>query len=273
MLRKLMLAVALMAGCVLAAGAQTCTLCDEFLTAHNNIRANGPWGPGNPAPNPPLQPLVWSNSLQTLAAGWAAGCVYGHNPNRGDTGENIYWQTGSTPPTPTTAVTWWGPREAAFYNWNTNTCAAGEQCDHYTQIVWDSTTAVGCAIQSCPLGVGTPPPGVTRPWYFVVCNYSPSGNVFGERPYDVLSTATLSGRVIQASGRGVTYALVTLSGGGLPAPQRTRTDRLGNYAFPNLSTGQTYTVSVSQPRFNFTPTSRTIALTGNVTDANFVGNP
>ncbi len=42
---------------------------------------------------------------------------------------------------------------------------------HYTQIVWARSTAVGCAMAS------------NRRDDFLVCRYSPTGNVFGERAF------------------------------------------------------------------------------------------
>ena len=42
---------------------------------------------------------------------------------------------------------------------------------HYTQIVWPSTTRLGCALAS------------NRTDDYLVCRYAPAGNVFGERPY------------------------------------------------------------------------------------------
>ncbi|MBN1209800.1 MAG: hypothetical protein JXB05_33430 [Myxococcaceae bacterium] len=52
--------------------------------------------------------------------------------------------------------------EAASYDYGTNACAPGKQCGHYTQIVWRSTTQVGCATK--------------------LCNSSPPGNYVGQRP-------------------------------------------------------------------------------------------
>ena len=42
---------------------------------------------------------------------------------------------------------------------------------HYTQIVWRNATHVGCALAS------------NRSDDYLVCRYTPAGNVFGERPY------------------------------------------------------------------------------------------
>jgi hypothetical protein len=69
--------------------------------------------------------------------------------------------------------------EAPNYDYATNTCAAGQVCGHYTQLVWRATTQVGCATVQCttgsPFGGGN--------WTFTVCDYSPPGNYVGQRPY------------------------------------------------------------------------------------------
>ncbi len=44
-------------------------------------------------------------------------------------------------------------------------------CGHYTQVVWHSTETVGCGKASC---------GSEEVW---LCNYNPSGNWFGQKPY------------------------------------------------------------------------------------------
>ncbi len=145
----------------------------EILEQHNQIRANA-----TPAPNPPLEPLVWSPNAAETAQAWVERCEYKHNPNRGRHGENIaaatvgHWDA-------TGVVQAWGS-EGASYDYGGNSCASGKQCGHYTQIVWRDTRAVGCATQVCEHG--SPFPGVTR-WEFWVCNYSPPGNYVGERPY------------------------------------------------------------------------------------------
>ncbi|WP_242139623.1 MULTISPECIES: CAP domain-containing protein [unclassified Sphingomonas] len=45
----------------------------------------------------------------------------------------------------------------------------GEDVAHYTQIIWRATTRVGCALRS------------SREDDYLVCRYSPPGNVIGER--------------------------------------------------------------------------------------------
>jgi hypothetical protein len=69
--------------------------------------------------------------------------------------------------------------EAPDYDYATNTCKAGQVCGHYTQIVWRSTTAVGCAFRTCTTGS----PFGSGSWDFWVCDYAPPGNYVGQRPY------------------------------------------------------------------------------------------
>ena len=44
-----------------------------------------------------------------------------------------------------------------------------EQVAHYTQMVWKSTTHVGCALHSAP-----------NRWTYLICRYSPPGNIDGK---------------------------------------------------------------------------------------------
>jgi len=144
-----------------------------ITAAHNTVRA----GVG-------VGPLKWSPALAATAAAWAARCVddespFGiidHNPDRRTghpyyVGENIYASTGSA--SPTVAVSKWAA-EAAHYDYATNTCAAGQVCGHYTQVVWAGTREVGCARHDCP--------GLAYP-SAIVCDYGPGGNVAGSKPY------------------------------------------------------------------------------------------
>ncbi|XP_054822486.1 pathogenesis-related protein PR-1-like [Prosopis cineraria] len=120
-----------------------------------------------------MRPLVWDPKLARYARWYAnqrrSDCALQHS--NGPYGENIFWGSG----------TGWSPAQAAaawvsekkYYNYGSNSCAAGQMCGHYTQVVWKTTTRVGCAKINCYGGKGV----------FMTCNYDPPGNYIGERPY------------------------------------------------------------------------------------------
>ncbi|XP_072980160.1 pathogenesis-related protein PR-1-like [Typha angustifolia] len=137
----------------------------EFLYAHNLVRAAH------------LElPFLWDPNLEAHARWWAekrrGDCLLEHSfPKNGfELGENIFWGSGAG----------WRPRDAVGawageekdYSYDSNSCAPGRMCGHYTQIVWKSTRRVGCARVACDDGD-----------VFMSCNYDPPGNCVGERPY------------------------------------------------------------------------------------------
>jgi uncharacterized protein YkwD len=141
-----------------------------ITAAHNAVRASVG-----------VAPLVWDPELAAIAQGWADQCVdvmpptglIDHNANRSATypesvGENIYGSTGVA--TGSAAVNDWAS-EASSYDYATNTCSS--VCGHYTQLVWGTTTKVGCGISTCA--------GLQYS-HSIVCDYAPSGNT-GGRPY------------------------------------------------------------------------------------------
>jgi pathogenesis-related protein 1 len=134
-------------------------------------------------------PLHWDPIAAQVALAYANQCNYAHNPNAGaqykalggsgGLGENI--AAGAPSQTVAGAVSSW-VSELASYDHATNQCAAGKECGHYTQIVWSTTTGVGCAQASCTTNspFGTFANGV---WDFEVCDFSPPGNINGRPPY------------------------------------------------------------------------------------------
>jgi pathogenesis-related protein 1 len=161
-------AVVLSAGCKgAAADGLTRAQADEIVRAHNAWRRRV----GVP-------PVRWAADLAARAearAGYLAahGCVMEHGPLPEDVGENLYLagplHTEGRPDeqfavTATEVVDAWGA-ESADYSSVHDTCAANRQCGHYTQIVWTTTTEVGCGMSVCPT--------LAQVW---VCNYRPAGN-------------------------------------------------------------------------------------------------
>ncbi|MEM7017527.1 MAG: ricin-type beta-trefoil lectin domain protein [Pseudomonadota bacterium] len=120
-----------------------------------------------------VAPLQWSASIAAYAQEWAdhlkanENCALKHRGAGRLYGENI---AGGGVVSPQVAVRLWGG-EKAFYDGTTHACQAGQVCGHYTQIVWRSTTELGCGMASCG-GISV-----------LVCSYSPPGNYRGQNPY------------------------------------------------------------------------------------------
>ena len=129
-----------------------------------------------------VAPLVWDPALATIAQNWVQQCIdtdgnglVDHNANRSVgyptyVGENIYASTG-TANGPAAVADW--VSEAQYYDYASNTCAAGQICGHYTQVVWAATQKLGCALYDCASLTYSST---------IVCDYGPGGND-GGRPY------------------------------------------------------------------------------------------
>jgi hypothetical protein len=85
------------------------------------------------------------------------------------------------------------------------------------------------------------------------------------------AASEINGRVATANGRGIGKVNVTISGGSLASPVKALTNPFGYYNFPNLESGQTYTVSVSAKGYTFTNPTRIISLQ-DVTSVDFISN-
>jgi pathogenesis-related protein 1 len=141
-----------------------------MLAAHNQWRSKT----GVPA-------LQWSNELAASSQKWAdqlarSGCNMKHST--GKYGENIFHASAATRSDGTSSVQKivdqnvvdaWG-NEVEDYDYASNSCHG--VCGHYTQVVWKSTSDVGCAMTVCS--------DKAQLW---VCQYTSRGNMVGEKPY------------------------------------------------------------------------------------------
>ncbi|KZT22019.1 PR-1-like protein [Neolentinus lepideus HHB14362 ss-1] len=133
-----------------------------YLDGHNTARAQHG-----------ANPLTWSDDLANAAQSWANGCKFQHSGGSlGPYGENLAAGTGDF--TIADAIGAW-VNEASSYD------PSNPQPSHFTQVVWKSTTQLGCAVQACN-GIFDPSYGVAQ---YYVCEYSPAGNVIGEFPQNV----------------------------------------------------------------------------------------
>ncbi len=83
------------------------------------------------------------------------------------------------------------------------------------------------------------------------------------------SNVSVGGRILSASGKPISKAVVTISGGNLPQPIVVRTAAFGYYNFQDLMPGVTYTVSVAAKGYAFAQPTQMITPQSNVTDLNF----
>ncbi|HEY5961056.1 MAG TPA: CAP domain-containing protein [Polyangiaceae bacterium] len=157
-----------------AAGASK--LADEFVLAHNRVRAGVTAPAGYPGTFSPLPGMLWVDALATSARQWAehiksaSNCkdLVHENRDPGDTsiGENI--AGGTVGFLPAAAVNVWANEHYEF----TPAYKFDAQYGHYTQIVWRNSIYLGCGVAQCSNGL-----------VVYVCRYSPAGNVEGEQPY------------------------------------------------------------------------------------------
>lgn len=123
-----------------------------------------------------VAPLRWNADLATLATGFIADCQFQHSSQQERSnqagfqyiGENLFEAGGQQPSGAQVSNAW--TAEEADYDYATNSCA--NVCGHYTQVVWATTTDLGCAMNPC--GNNT---------FIVSCEYGPGGNINGQRPY------------------------------------------------------------------------------------------
>ncbi|KAM3291372.1 pathogeneis-related protein 1B-like [Capsicum chacoense] len=134
----------------------------DIILLHNRARAQV---------GVPLPRLKWNKTLAAYSNKYAstrlAECtlVHSHSPY----GENLAMGYGNF--SAAEAVNMW-VREKPNYNYASNSCKQ-DMCGHYTQVIWKNTRQVGCARLKCDNGEA----------WFVSCNYYPSGNYIGQKPF------------------------------------------------------------------------------------------
>ncbi|KAK0456245.1 CAP domain-containing protein [Armillaria borealis] len=126
---------------------------DAWLTAHNTVRKDH--GANN---------LTWSDEVASTAQAYADQCNFEHSGT--SYGENLAEASGD--PDIAAAVQLWAS-EASEYD------ASNPTYSHFTQMVWKSTTELGCGYAKCSNIYADYGGGV-----LYVCNYNPAGNVEGE---------------------------------------------------------------------------------------------
>lgn len=156
---------------------------EEILQLHNKLRGSVYPTASN------MEHMVWDDELERSATHWAEECQWDHGP------QDLLMSIGQN-----LAVHWGRYRSPAFHvqawydevkdytypyphecnPWCPERCS-GPMCTHYTQLVWATTSRVGCAVHVCPkMNVWGE---IWENAVYLVCNYSPKGNWIGEAPY------------------------------------------------------------------------------------------
>lgn len=126
-----------------------------------------------------VKPLVWSAGLATYAQAWAEhlaqkDCKMAHRPYSGpwaqQYGENIYWGKGGAFFAIDASRSWYN--EIKDYQHVPITVPFLQKVGHYTQMVWQGSSAVGIGQATCKDGA-----------VIIVANYDPMGNMLGKKAY------------------------------------------------------------------------------------------
>jgi hypothetical protein len=131
-------------------GAYARSVSEEVLQLHNQYRAK------HHAPA-----LAWDETLAIYAKRYASQCLFKHSHGR--YGENI---AAGYPSVADAVRAWYGE----YKNYSYAKPGFAMNTGHFTQLVWRSSKKLGCAYVACDGQNGTP-------GNFLVCEYSPAGNV------------------------------------------------------------------------------------------------
>jgi len=142
----------------------------KFVDVHNAVRAAVPKPADYAGPWAPVPPVAWSDEIARGAQAWAEHlrdtrkCGLLHSDTR--YGENL--AAGKDMDAERAVGMWAGEIDKHEYS---PIYAFEPRSGHYSQIVWRTTTTIGCGRASC------------GPNAVVVCRYSPAGNRIGSAPY------------------------------------------------------------------------------------------
>jgi uncharacterized protein YkwD len=138
----------------------------RLLTAHNAERAVVG-----------VAPLIWDPALAASAAAYgpalaaSGGLQHASAEVRAGQGENL-WRGTRGAYSLERMVADWASEKSIFRPGifpNVSTTGNWTEVAHYTQIIWPTTTRVGCAVHQ------------SAQWDYLICRYSPQGNVNGSR--------------------------------------------------------------------------------------------
>ena len=122
-------------------------------------------------------PLAWDANLARAAAAYGPALArrgklaHSEAAARPGQGENLWMGTRGAYALEEMAGGWAAEKSLLRAGIFPNVSASGNWRDvaHYTQMIWKGTRRIGCAIHT------------SRDWDFLICRYSPPGNVVGQR--------------------------------------------------------------------------------------------
>ncbi|CAI7856172.1 unnamed protein product [Closterium sp. NIES-53] len=168
-----------------------------LLSRMNNARASVS-ATAVPRPSAALPNLTWSDTLAGSAQAWAAeeagsvcagpvdafGSTLSLWSQQPGSAYGVSWyafESAAASPagsTPSDAITAW-LYEKAFYDPARNQCSDTDDCEDYRQIVWRTTTAVGCGMVTCTEANAPIPTAL----FVLLCYFDPPGNLPNQHPW------------------------------------------------------------------------------------------
>ncbi|KAI6198678.1 hypothetical protein M3Y96_00544900 [Aphelenchoides besseyi] len=161
------------------------------LNAHNTLRSIAAKGEavnknGTHLPNATnIYQLTYSKLVESYAIEKVNSCQWNHTHVNG-TGQNLYVMASTVGYTdPAVAL------NNSVYRWYRELKDDGQNSltldytnyNHFTEVVWANVKEIGCAVANCPKMAGLDY-GANYKYTFVVCHYSPSGNVLTQKIYE-----------------------------------------------------------------------------------------
>ncbi|XP_078482007.1 uncharacterized protein LOC144743046 [Ciona intestinalis] len=127
-----------------------------------------------------MQRMTWDKDLATFATNHVKNCVFAHSIHTSvgpypTVGENlaVSYTTHhefSRAFIKTAGTAWYN--EISDYTYANQTCKAGKQCGHYTQMVWATTYKIGCGAAYCKSNMAQ-----FDHFLLISCNYGTAGNI------------------------------------------------------------------------------------------------
>ncbi|KHJ82175.1 SCP-like protein [Oesophagostomum dentatum] len=160
-----------------------------FLDMHNKFRSSLARGleadglGGNAPKAAKMLKMVYDCDVEASAIKYAKQCYFAHSPfsDRPGLGENLFMTDAlnydKIKAAELASKEWWVElKDYGIGQENILTDALwnrGVLIGHYTQMAWDTTYRLGCAVEHCP------------DMTYVVCHYGPMGNIMDQLIYTI----------------------------------------------------------------------------------------